>query len=80
MLLINLRKLCLIKQLMHNLILLLMESLVNQIMSGDLVDVNKMKAALRKLKEINWLYRNIDDNSINESSKNVIQLVSNITC
>uniref|UniRef100_A0A1X7UF12 DUF6570 domain-containing protein n=1 Tax=Amphimedon queenslandica TaxID=400682 RepID=A0A1X7UF12_AMPQE len=27
----------------------------------SLVDVNKIKAALRKLKEINWLYRNVDD-------------------
>ena len=46
----------------------------------SLVDVNKIKAALRKLKEINWLYRSVDDNSIDESSKNVIQVVSNTTC
>uniref|UniRef100_A0A1X7VKH2 Uncharacterized protein n=1 Tax=Amphimedon queenslandica TaxID=400682 RepID=A0A1X7VKH2_AMPQE len=46
----------------------------------SLVDVNKIKAALRKLKEINWLYRNVDDDSIDESSKNVIQVVSNTTC
>uniref|UniRef100_A0A1X7TVM3 DUF6570 domain-containing protein n=1 Tax=Amphimedon queenslandica TaxID=400682 RepID=A0A1X7TVM3_AMPQE len=46
----------------------------------SLVDVNKIKAALTKLKEINWLYRNIDDDSIDESSKNVIQVVSNTTC
>uniref|UniRef100_A0A1X7VIH2 Uncharacterized protein n=1 Tax=Amphimedon queenslandica TaxID=400682 RepID=A0A1X7VIH2_AMPQE len=38
----------------------------------SLVDVNKIKSALRKLKEINWLYRNVDDESIDESSKNVI--------
>ena len=43
----------------------------------SLVDVNKIKAALRKLKEINWLYRSVDDDSIDESSKNV---VSNTTC
>uniref|UniRef100_A0A1X7V5A1 Uncharacterized protein n=1 Tax=Amphimedon queenslandica TaxID=400682 RepID=A0A1X7V5A1_AMPQE len=46
----------------------------------SLVDVNKIKAALRKLIEINWLYRNVDDDSIDESSKNVIQVVSNTTC
>ena len=46
----------------------------------SLVDVNKIKAALRKLKEINWLYRSVDDDSIDESSKNVIQVVSNTTC
>uniref|UniRef100_A0A1X7TNR5 DUF6570 domain-containing protein n=1 Tax=Amphimedon queenslandica TaxID=400682 RepID=A0A1X7TNR5_AMPQE len=38
----------------------------------SLVDVNNIKAALRKLKEIHWLYRNVDDKSIDESSKNVI--------
>uniref|UniRef100_A0A1X7U2G4 Uncharacterized protein n=1 Tax=Amphimedon queenslandica TaxID=400682 RepID=A0A1X7U2G4_AMPQE len=27
----------------------------------SLVDANKVKAALRKLKEINWLYRSVDD-------------------
>uniref|UniRef100_A0A1X7V549 Uncharacterized protein n=1 Tax=Amphimedon queenslandica TaxID=400682 RepID=A0A1X7V549_AMPQE len=46
----------------------------------SLVDVNKIKAALRKLKEINWLYRSVDDDSIDESSKNVIQVVSSTTC
>uniref|UniRef100_A0A1X7TC68 Uncharacterized protein n=1 Tax=Amphimedon queenslandica TaxID=400682 RepID=A0A1X7TC68_AMPQE len=46
----------------------------------SLVDVNKIKAALRKLKEINWLYRNVVDDSINELSKNFIQVVSNTTC
>uniref|UniRef100_A0A1X7V8M2 Uncharacterized protein n=1 Tax=Amphimedon queenslandica TaxID=400682 RepID=A0A1X7V8M2_AMPQE len=45
----------------------------------SLVDVNKIKAALRKLK-INWLYRNVNDDSIDESSKNFIQVVSNTTC
>ena len=46
----------------------------------SLVDVNKIKAALRKLKEINWLYSSVDDDSIDESSRNVIQVVSNTTC
>uniref|UniRef100_A0A1X7SM21 Uncharacterized protein n=1 Tax=Amphimedon queenslandica TaxID=400682 RepID=A0A1X7SM21_AMPQE len=46
----------------------------------SLVDVYKIKAALRKLKEINWLYRNINDDSIDESSKNVIQIVISTTC
>uniref|UniRef100_A0A1X7UN21 Uncharacterized protein n=1 Tax=Amphimedon queenslandica TaxID=400682 RepID=A0A1X7UN21_AMPQE len=46
----------------------------------SLVDVKKIKAAIRKLKEINWLYRSVDDNSTNELSKNVIQVVSNTTC
>ena len=52
-----------------------MDSLLNQNNNvwRSLVDVNKIK-------EINWLYRNVDDDSIDESSKNVIQLVSNTTC
>uniref|UniRef100_A0A1X7SJ22 Uncharacterized protein n=1 Tax=Amphimedon queenslandica TaxID=400682 RepID=A0A1X7SJ22_AMPQE len=45
----------------------------------SLVDVNKIKAALRKLKEINWLYRNVDD-SIDELCKNFIQVLSNTNC
>ena len=46
----------------------------------SLVDVNKIKAALQVLKEINWPYRSVDDDSNDESSKNVIQVVSNTTC
>ena len=45
-----------------------------------LVDVNRIKAALLKLKEINWLYRNVDDDTIDASSKVVIEVVSNTTC
>ena len=45
-----------------------------------LVDVNHVKAALLKLKEINWLYRNVDDDTIDASSKEVIEVVSNTTC
>ena len=33
-----------------------------------------------KLKEINWLYRNIDDDTIDASSKEVIEVLSNTTC
>ena len=33
-----------------------------------------------KLKEINWLYRNVDDDTIDTSSKEVIEVVSNTTC
>ena len=45
-----------------------------------LVDVNRVKAALLKLKEINWLYRNVDDDTIDASSKEVIEVVSYILC
>ena len=33
-----------------------------------------------KLKEVNWLYRNVDDDTIDASSKEVIEVVSNTTC
>ena len=45
-----------------------------------LVDVNWVKAALLKLKEINWLHKNVDDDTIDASSKEVIEVVSNTTC
>ena len=45
-----------------------------------LVDVNCVKAALLKLKEINWLYRNVDDDTIDALSKKVIEVVSNTMC
>ena len=33
-----------------------------------------------KLKEINWLYRNVDDDTIDALSKEVIEVVNNTTC
>ena len=33
-----------------------------------------------KLKEINWFYRNVDDDVIDASSKEVIEVVSNTMC
>ena len=42
----------------------------------SLVDVDKMKVALNKLKEMNWLYKAVDDSSIDETSKEVIAVVN----
>ena len=42
----------------------------------SLVDVNDIKVALTKLKETNWLYQNVDDTSVDEVSKEVIEVVS----
>ena len=39
--------------------------------------MDKVKAALRKLKEINWLYKDVDVNSLDDVSKLVIESVSN---
>ena len=33
-----------------------------------------------KLKEINWLYRNVDDDTIDAPSKEIIEVVSNTMC
>ena len=42
----------------------------------SLIDVNDIKVALTKLKETNWLYQNVDDTSVDEVSKQVIEVVS----
>ena len=42
----------------------------------SLVDVNDTKVALNKLKQTNWLYQNVDDTSVDEVSKEVIEVVS----
>ena len=36
----------------------------------SLVDVNDIKRAVAKLKEKNWLYKNIDENSVDDTAKN----------
>ena len=44
-----------------------------------LVNVNAIKAAVRKLKEINWLYKDCDDSCIDEAAKQVIETANNST-
>ena len=44
-----------------------------------LVNVNAIKAAVHKLKEINWLYQDCDDNCVDDAAKQVIKTVSNPT-
>ena len=41
-----------------------------------LVDVNDIKKAVNKLKETNWLYKNIDENSVDDAAKKAIEVVS----
>ena len=48
-----------------------------QVVWRSLVNVNNVKAALEKLKAINWLYKNIDQNCVDEVVKKaVIEAVS----
>ena len=45
----------------------------------SLVNVNNVKTAVRKLKEINWLYSEVDDESVDDASKQVIEVVNSAT-
>ena len=45
----------------------------------SLVNVNNVKTAVRKLKEINWLYSEVDDDSVDDASKQVIEVVNSAT-
>ena len=44
-----------------------------------LVNVNAIKTAVHKLKDINWLYQTCDDNCVDDAAKQVIETVSNPT-
>ena len=45
----------------------------------SLVNVNNVKTAVRKLKEINWLYSEVDNDSVDDPSKQVIGVVNSAT-
>ena len=44
-----------------------------------LVDVNRVKAAIQKLKEGNWLYKEVDDDSVDEAANKVIEVTNSTT-
>jgi len=41
--------------------------------------VNQVKAAIQKLKDTNWLYREVTDESVNEAAKQVVEVTNNTT-
>ena len=43
------------------------------------VDVNQVKQALHKFKQINWLYKGVHDSSVDEAAKQIIELFSSTT-
>ena len=43
----------------------------------DLVNVDHVKAAVQKLREINWLYNEVKDDSVDEISKKIIEIANN---
>uniref|UniRef100_A0A1X7TGH6 Uncharacterized protein n=1 Tax=Amphimedon queenslandica TaxID=400682 RepID=A0A1X7TGH6_AMPQE len=44
-----------------------------------LVDVDKVQAAYEKLKDINWLYGNLDDESLDDVAKKVVETANSAT-
>ena len=51
----------------------------NKVIWRKLVDVNRVKKAVDKLKEINWLYEDVADNAVDDSTKQVIEVVNSTT-
>ena len=47
----------------------------NKVVWQTLVDVNALKLAIHKLKEINWLYKNLDDQALDDAAKKVVEVV-----
>ena len=45
----------------------------------SLVDVNKVKAAINELRECNWLYKGVDEASVDSAAKQVVEEVVNST-
>ena len=44
-----------------------------------LVDIDNVRRAVEKLKDTNWLYRNVDEGSIDEAAKKAVEVVSGAT-
>ena len=42
----------------------------------SLVDVNQVKAAIQKLKDIDWLYSEVTDKSVSEAAKQVVEVTN----
>ena len=51
----------------------------NKILWQSVVNVEHVKAAVEKLREINWLYADVKDSSIDDASRRVIECVSDTT-
>ena len=51
----------------------------NNIVWHSLVNVNHVKTAIRTLRSCNWLYRNVHEKCIDESTKQIIEVSNNAT-
>ena len=45
----------------------------------SMVNIAQVRAAVQKLKQINWLYANIDDSSVDDASQHIVESVSDTT-
>ena len=52
----------------------------NRVVWCSLVDVNAIKAAVQKLGEINWLYRDVEEEEVDSAVKKVVHVVSKASC
>ena len=43
------------------------------------MNVEHVKAAVEKLREINWLYADVEESSVDDASRRVIECVSDTT-
>ena len=45
----------------------------------SMVNIAQVRAAVQKLKQINWLYADIDDSSVDDASRRIVESVSDAT-
>lgn len=48
----------------------------DKVMSQTSVDVKRIKAAIQKLRETNWLYQNVSDLSLDDVGRKVVRLLT----
>ena len=51
----------------------------NEIVWRSLVNIDNIKAAVEKLRQINWLYKDVAGGSIDEAVKQVIEVTNSST-
>ena len=52
----------------------------NNVVWRNLLPINDIKAAVKKLSDINWLYKDTDDTCIDTAAKEVIKVVNEASC
>ena len=51
----------------------------NRVVWRTLVDVNKVKKAVEKLRQINWLYKEVSEQAVDDCTKQVVEVVNSAT-